>query len=472
MNSLAAQPVFRIWKGGIALLGVLSAVLGCSRPFAAHRAELEMLYRAGQYEAAAAELDKPEVQKLYGDKNRVLWEMDRGAVALALNDQDTTVELLERAERAAEVQREKALGDVLGQWAVNDTAAKYIASAYEDIYLNVLKLLAQLEAGRIQGGATVEARRVSGKADILRDTYLKYEEALEPALEPRYDRGGRTLASRTSNESLVSTNRAGEFLESPLGTYLTAVTFMESGEADLQAVAGRRLLDSLRLQEGLVGPVDPGDFEGIGEQGPDSANLLAVAFSGRGPTKYAQRVGPVPLGTVPVYFELPYLRVNPSEVSSARVEIAGSEGLGGPGPGAHRLALVEDLSAVALENHRRALPAIHARTLARYAIKAGISVGLTEMARRRSDDRDQDAVQLAGVLAGLVVLAATEEADLRSWVFLPGQARVGLMDVPPGRRRVRVVYEGFGGGIVHATPWKEVDVPPDGLVTVVTHYWR
>lgn len=454
MMQSAVQRGSWIW---IALLVLIGA--GCSRPFASHRDTLAGLYAAGRYDLAAAELDNPENRKLYGSKNQVLWEMDRGAVAQALHDHDTTVKLLEQAERAAEVQRQKSLGDVVGQWAINDTAAKYIASPYEDIYLNVLKLLAQLEAGRIEGGATVEARRLSDKADLLRDTYLKYEEAMER-------QGGRA-----ADGGLVSTNNEGQFIESPLGTYLTAVTFMASGNGEFQRVAGRRLLDSIRLQKGLIGPVREEDFENLGERDSRSANLLVVALSGRGPTKYAQRVGPIPLGTVPVYFELPYLRVNPSEVTAARVEVDGSESLGGEGAVSQPLALVEDMSAVAAENHKRALPAIYNRTLLRYMVKAGISVGLTEMGRRQADDRNQGAVQLAGVIGGLIVLAATEEADLRSWIFLPGQARVGLLDVPPGPRRVRVVYESAHGP-VYTTPWKSVEVPADGLVTVVTNYWR
>ena len=38
------------------------------------------------------------------------------------------------------------------------------------------KIMAQFGAGRIQGGATVEARRIGSKADRLRDQYLKYKD--------------------------------------------------------------------------------------------------------------------------------------------------------------------------------------------------------------------------------------------------------------------------------------------------------
>jgi drug/metabolite transporter (DMT)-like permease len=41
-------------------------------------------------------------------------------------------------------------------------------------------------------------------------------------------------------------------------------------------------------------------------------------------TKYAEKVGPIPLGTFPVYFELPKLMIHPSQVLRARVEVEGA----------------------------------------------------------------------------------------------------------------------------------------------------
>jgi hypothetical protein len=118
------------------------------------------------------------------------------------------------------------------------------------------------------------------------------------------------------------------------------------------------------------------------------------------------------------------------------------------------------------------LPLIQARTVTRYLLKAGASVALTEMARRQARDRNQGLVQIGGVLAGLALLAATEEADLRCWIFLPGQARVAFLDLPPGRHRLRVAYEGYGGGTVFTSAWKDVDISAAGLTTIVTHYPR
>lgn len=295
------------------------AVLAGCRAFERHRAELEAVAQAGRHDLAAAMLDDPRVRELYGSRSELLWELERGSAALYQGDPQLAVRLLDDAERRIDGRREKSLGDQLASWTINDAAASYIAEPYEDIYVNVLKLIAQLSAGNLDGGASVEARRLGPKADRLRDEYLRYRDGLE-ASSPRAARSG----------GLVAVNEEGEFLESPLGTYLAALTFMKLGEREYQRVAGRRLLSSIRLQGGLIGPVREEDFAGLDGMDPDAVNVVVVALSGRGPTKYPETVGPIPLGTVPVYFELPRLRVHPSVVASARVEVRAAESGGGP----------------------------------------------------------------------------------------------------------------------------------------------
>jgi hypothetical protein len=437
--------------------GVAVVLSGCTA-FDDHRESLELLHAQGRYEQAAALLDNPRTRELYSSDSDVLWKLDRGAVALALGDDDTCITVLEQAEKEIELRRERSLADQLVSWTVNDRSVAYLAEPYEDVYVNVIKLLAQLRAGRISGGATVEARRLGSKADMLRDAYLKYEDALDTR-----------AAGLGQARGVVAVNNAGDFIESTLGTYLSAVTFMKSGDREFQRVAGRRLQDSIRLQRGLIGPVHEEDFAGLSEAAPDSINLLVVALSGRGPTKFADRVGPIPLGTFPVYFELPQLRTYPTRVDRARVEVREP---GQTEPTGRYLSLVEDLSAVAVENHRRMLPIIYTRTLIRYAVKAGLMTAGTELARRKAKDRNQELVQVAGAVAGLAFLMATERADLRCWVFLPGQARVAAFPVPAGPHEVRVIYESAGAA-VYATPWRQVrvDAGAGALTTVVTQYW-
>ena len=70
---------------------------------------------------------------------------DRGAVALDLDDTQTTIEVLNEAEALMEQRRKRALLEDVAALTINDQLTTYLGEPYEDIYVNVLKMLAQLE---------------------------------------------------------------------------------------------------------------------------------------------------------------------------------------------------------------------------------------------------------------------------------------------------------------------------------------
>lgn len=462
----------RIWWCLVLAGGTLC---GCVTRFDTQRQALTPLYAQGRFDEAARLLDSQETLADYGERNRLLWWLERGSIASALHQPAQTIDLLEKAEAYMETHREPTGSDQFGRWLLNDTVTPYFGEPYEDLYVNVFKLLAQLEQGAIQGGATVEARRLAGKADVLRDRYVRTEAALR---ERESAEGKSAPVSARFTESVP----AGEFIESPLGTYLTGVTFMKSGDRELQSVAGRRLQSSIELQGRLVGDVEAARFADLGERTPDSANVLIVGLSGRGPTKVAERIGPIPIYTWPVYFELPLLVGGSAEVGGVRVVV---DPIGGSGGGAtvQTLDVIEDLRSVATENHRRELPQIYARTYLRSSLKAAAAFAATEVARSQTrGGGNRDLVTIGGILAGLALVAGTEKADLRCWTFLPGRADVGLLKLPAGRHVVRLEYLGRGGGVVYTTPGREIVIEHGGsggggggdagLVTVVERYWR
>ncbi|MBX3406743.1 MAG: hypothetical protein KF869_08260 [Phycisphaeraceae bacterium] len=451
--------------GGAAVVAGVSLLLtaglgggGCVTRFDRHRADLASLHAQGRYDLAAAQLDAERDR--YGDRDMLLWWLDRGTAALALGDTQTALEALEEAEARMDIVRESSAADEAAKWLLNDTAAEYIGEPYEDMYVNVFKLLAHLEAGRIDGGATVEARRMAGKADVLRDRYLKLEAAV------------RKESAQVDSRALsgaAAADTAGRFVESPLGTYLTAVTFMKTGESSLQQVAARRLRTIIGAQRGVIGPVREQDFASLGEIRRGEVNVLAVALSGRGPRKEARRFGPIPVFEWPVYYELPELVGGVAEAAGARLVF--DDGTTVP------LALVEDLRAVAMENHRRQMPLIQARAIIRSTAKAAASYTLTRVWQANSKRGSEQAIAgLVGTLAGLAFVTITEKADLRCWTLLPAQAHVGLASVQPGERNARIEYLSATGATVFAGPWRTVNIDPragdSALVTVIEHWWR
>lgn len=439
------------------LLGLAWGLGGCA--FDEHRDALRAMHERGDYDAARASLAGPEREEFYGEKNELLLRLDRGAVALALDRPEEAVAELSRAEGIMEagLGGQSAL-DTLGVLLINDRQARYLGEPYEDLYANVLKLAAQLEAGNVQGGATVEARRMAIKANALRDRYLA---AAPRAREEAAAQVGGGSAAPISG--IAKVNEEGRFIESPLGLFLTAVAFMQAGDFENQRVAARRLQEAIELQGLLIGDVDAAPFADLGELRPEDANVAVVAFSGRGPYKVPLRLPPLVIDSVPIYVELQILRWEPSGVAAARVIVRGGGEGGGEGAEAARLHLVEDLARVANENHERALPAIYFRTLARTAAK---SVGSAIAARSIGSG---DSTEFGIALAGLALLIATERADLRSWAFLPGQAHVGLLDLPAGRHEVMVEWLSAGGVVIDRTPWRPVELTESGVATIVEH---
>lgn len=469
-------------------VAAFAPLAGCDSAFTAHRDALVGLSASGRYDLAAQELDRPETIDRYGEKNRLLYWLERGSVALAAEDPERAIAELNKADDYMEVLRTSNTGDELGKWLLNDTASPYYGSSHEDMYVSVLKLLAHLEAGRVsatdaRGGATIEARRLASKSDQLRDRFVRQSESLRD--------DARFAEARASMPGADEYPTDGQFVESPLGTYLSAVTFMKAGEPSMQDVAGRRLLSAIDLQHkaarmdtGPIGGVVAATraFESIGGLRPSDANVLIVALSGRGPTKEPERIGPIPIYTYTLYFELPRLVQHPSRAGGARVVVeamtAESADLAAAAPvAAQPLDFIEDLGSIARSNFARELPGIYARTYIRSSAKAAAWAVGTEAARKGTSKKEsaQAAVEIAGIIGGFLFVTQTEKADLRTWAFLPGQAHVGLMRLEPGRYRTRVEYlssSAATSAVLFASPWREIEVRTgsSSLTTVVEHW--
>lgn len=435
---------------------VASSIFGCANPFNSVNAQLRAEHEAGEFAQAAKTLDDPTTVDIFGNKSRLLWLLDRGGVALAENNTDKTISTLEDAEKRIERQRSLSATEQASQWILNDTVVPYVVAPYEDMYVNVFKMLAQLERGNVDGGATVEARRLANKSNILRDQYLREQRALQ-------DKAGQAYAAaeRSGESRRFATPTGGEFIESPLGTYLTAITFMKTGDREFQRVAGKRLIEAMETQPKLFPDVNKLAFSGLAVLEPGAGNVLFVGLTGCGPYLEAERVGPLAILSLPVYFELPRMRTRGSRVQSARVEVQDSSGTMRE---AATLQLVEDISAVAQENFARQLPLIYQRTLARYLVKAGATVAASEVvAQTQNNSNTQMLIRSLGGLIGLAVLGATEQADLRYWEFLPAKAFVGLAKLPPGSQRARIIYLDASGAPIATSPWRELNLP-DGPV--------
>ena len=441
----------------IGVIGFMGLLVGCATPFQKHRDRIDDLADAGAYGEVIEVLESEKGRNFYADRDRLLYYLDLGLARFAAGDDEGAIGALTTAEAIMDSRFEENAGDVFSKLVLNDTLANYLGEPYEDIDCNVFKLLAQLEQGVIQGGATVEARRLASKVDMLRDEYLELTSKIESD-----DRAGGDDRFKGA-PSVVAEAESGQFIASPLGEFLTALTYMLTGDPANQSVAARRLTQAIEAQGDLIGFIDPEPFLDLETMRPADANALAVAFAGPGPRKTALRVGPIPIHNTPIYFELPILEYPVSETAQVVVLIEREDGSISETP----LHLIENMAHVATVNHERQLPQVYLRTLLRTASK---SVALTVATQSASDD----GAQLAILLGGLALMAATEKADLRCSRLLPGQAYVGLLDLTPGAHRISYRFLSSGGGTLYETAPTDITISdrPDEFVTTIEWFWR
>ncbi len=121
-------------------------------------------------------------------------------------------------------------------------------------------------------------------------------------------------------------------------------------------------------------------------------------------------------------------------------------------PGHHRrapageLALIEKLDAVALETYKLSETPIFFKTVTRTVVKGVLTEKAKEEANNAASGNGAlSLLSLAGGLAADLAVDASEQADLRTRRFFPGQAYVGEFSVPPGKHDVAVEYYGRNG---------------------------
>lgn len=435
----------------LALAGALTLLAGCESAFDRHRVDLVRAHDRGDFASAASLLDTANQEGLYESKNEVLWLLERGAAATAAGDSKLAVSSLNRAEDLTELFFSRSTSDIAGQWLVGERASRYITRAYENQYLNVLKMLAHLQAGTLENGPTVEARRMASKANRLRDLYADLlDEVRTKGVDKEY-----TLSE------------PGAFIESPLGVYLSAVAFRESGSPDLAETALARLRTAAAAQAGLGVETDPAAIDELATMNASTQDALFVAVGGVGPRLTRQSVGPIYIYLTPIYFELPQIEPGGSRATRAIVEIEE------PG-GAIRsveLRLIEDISAVAEANFQQELPVVHARTYVRALTKSGlITAGGVALLNSDADEGVKAAGLLVSIVGGFLYLSATEKADVRSWTLLPGMAWVATLDLPAGEHRARIAFLGPSGERLHTGEWATVRGGAYGLDSIV-EYW-
>lgn len=345
----------------------------------------------GRYDRALSVLERHK--KDYGERNHLLYLLDKGLVLHYAGEYRESIKAFEEAKKEYDKLLTASLSKEALSWAWNDYVLPYRGEDFERVLINIFQAL-NYAALKDWEEALVEARDVDSK---LR------------AINLQYDPDQRNI-----------------YKEDAFARFLMGILYEASGGRDLDDadISYRKALEIYETDyQEHFGVTTPELLkEKLKDHGRGEAEIYLLAYQGFAPTKIdANFIVPVE-GQLYKFAFLRYkerYRPKAENVFTARREGATNTDTVEP---------VQNINALAkktLENRRLRLTA---KTLVRMA---GKGLLVKEQTDRVGDSYGDTAGGVAKVAGNLIYLYS-EQADLRSWQTLPAQIGMARVVVEPG----------------------------------------
>lgn len=446
---------------------------GCAS-YTAKICEPLSLAHCGQFREAVASLDTTPVA---GSRNdRFLYRAERAHLLHLAGDYAASNEEFERAAGIGEALAPHSITATLTDYTVNEVVREYPGEDYELAYLHYYMALNYLMLGDLKE-ASVECQRLDKVFRKLDQRYEDDDRYQEDAFI-RFLSGLIHESLGDFDDALVDYEKAMKAYDGDCGRR-TGVTRPESLVRSLLSVSKLLGCDSeISCRYGLDGSAYP----------PVASEVIVIVETGWVPYKEEASV------RLPIYRELipPDLRGNSN--LGALVKVAYPEfhdvtwrggrpkitvNSGGP-PATASAERAHDMGRLARWSLERRLSAIKTRSAMRATGKQVLLA--TQKAKQKEAIRDlkkklaeaqRNADNLLKKLAAkaleialeraedalTILVAETEQADTRNWVFLPSEVWIARIPVEPGEHDI-LVSAGAGA----QTSLAAVDVPPGETV--------
>jgi hypothetical protein len=440
--------------------------------------------------------------------DRLVRALQEGLVLHHAGDYEESNDLLEWAEREADLRYTRSVSRAVGSITLSDRSLAYVPPASEMGMIPFYRMLNYLALGDLDG-ALVESRKANA---LLARLDRQGADSCDGDAMLLYMAGMVQSAGGERNDALVSLRQAEAAYDSCGAD--AAVSAPPQFGMDLYRAARasgiRELADSIAsrydisgpladesgdlmivLEEGFVAyrtpealhiPIYPDEVDGLEDDGneedlDDVAVRIAERLShddsgldgccgpgygwggGRGGDGQWSQWGHAAAGAYVMRLSWPALRSDSRAPAEVRVFVDDSLAA---------VARVSDLSDQAERDMAAGRPAMLARLVARGLTKYLVTRGIEQKA-------EEEGGEVAGFIAGaLTNMAANglEQADTRSWSLLPHRVSIARLRLPAGEHAVRIESVAASGEVIEARELGVVSIRAGELVALSERVWN
>jgi hypothetical protein len=450
-------------------LVLLLLLSGCGAAYSGYMSRSLKRLEKGDHEGALNKLEKPD-----GKTNKLLYRLEKGLILHYQGQYEMSNREFEKAERLIDRLYTRSASREVAALLSNDSVIAYRGEEFERVLIHYYRAMNYERLGDRQE-ALVECRKANLKLEdyaqqaeyelsYKNDAFLQYMTGLF------YESEGELNDAYISYKDAVKGYRAyEEAFGLPMPRMLLRDLALMSRrlgyEDEVQALVERYGLSPEELK-----PTSGGEIVVFVESGfvprkrqiefnvpimEDEGAVAVWTVSERAVNRY-HHPHVYHRGRVDYWLRvaLPEYREVSSQVAGVRLR-AGTESAMG--------TVAEDLDAIAQQTFAQKFDAILLRTVARNLAKYLASKSVEKAFEADDDDDDGHAWAkegLGAVLGGLVNLfgAATEAADTRSWLSLPGAIRIARLAVAPGTVAPTLELVGDRGQVLVVQQLPEVAV--------------
>ncbi len=434
-----------LWQA-IIFASLVLAVTGCSPGLQFH-VQVNQLLERQQYAEALKLFDSHK--NAYGSREKLLFFLDKGAVAHYAGRWEESIGLLSKADLLLEEAYTRSVSQEAATFLINDNMRDYSGEDFESAMVNLFQALNYAALG-MWDDALVEARRVDIKLNLFNDQYP--EQARNVYREDAFIRFLMGLLYESQgavNDAFIEYKKA---LETYRNQYWPVYRVSPPPILARKMLQAARQLDFDQEAQWLLDQY-PELTAGGKPPNQQTAEIVIIHYNGPGAEKEeASFWVTMPDGFV---LKLAYPKFVDRHFSIVNSQMVLTDTQGSKTSLCTTFE-AENIAAIARVNLQNRIARIKAKAVARVTAKY-----LAALAVKRQVEKKHN--QNLGFLVQIITqgaLLATENADTRQWRMLPASIRIGLGTLEPGTWQGEMKFFDAGGKVVATRQVRPFTVMP------------